>query len=88
MTPPPSLTWIADGVLLLLLLEGGVLWLLRHRVATVTAWWRMLPMLAAGGCLVVALRAALAGASPVWLLTALGAALLAHLADLASRWAR
>jgi hypothetical protein len=47
----------------------------------------MLPMLAAGACLLLALRVALAGGSPTWLLTALGAALLAHIADLASRWA-
>jgi len=87
MTPQPSLTWIADGVLLLLLLEGGVILLLRRRFAPAGAWWRLLPMLAAGACLVLALRVALVGASPGWLLAALGAALLAHLADLASRWA-
>ena len=87
MTPQPSLTWIADGILLLMLLEGGALLLLRHRLGPAGPWWRMLPMLAAGACLLLALRIALAGASPAWLLTALGAALLAHLADLATRWA-
>jgi hypothetical protein len=87
MMAKSSLTWIVDAVLLLLLLESAVLWLLRRRIAPTTAWWRMLPMLTAGACLVAALRVALTGASPVWLLTALGAAFLAHLVDIASRWA-
>lgn len=87
MMAQPSLTWITDAVLLLLLLESAVLWVLRHRIAPTTAWWRMLPMLTAGACLTAAVRVALTGSSPVWLLTALGAAFVAHLADIASRWA-
>jgi hypothetical protein len=50
------------------------------------AW---LPNLAAGLCLMLALRAALGGAHAVWILLALmasGGAHLAHLADLRRRW--
>jgi hypothetical protein len=42
--------------------------------------------LAAGGCLLAALRAALAGADWPWIAVALLAALAAHLADLRLRW--
>jgi hypothetical protein len=44
--------------------------------------------LAAGICLFVALRLALTGAEWTWIGVALSAALLAHIADLTSRWRR
>lgn len=57
-------------------------------------WWydvgpdprRLVANFLAGLCLVLALRAALTGASWSWLAVWLGAALLAHVADLAQRW--
>jgi len=43
-------------------------------------------MLLPGVCLLLAVRAALAGAAWPWVPTALAAALVAHLLDLRSRW--
>jgi hypothetical protein len=43
-------------------------------------------MLLPGVCLMLALRAALAGSAWPWVPLALAAALLAHLADLRARW--
>ena len=47
--------------------------------------WLALTNGAAGLCLLLALRAALHGADPGWILFALSAALIAHLIDLALR---
>lgn len=44
--------------------------------------------LLAGICLLLALRAALAGSGWLWIAVWLSAALVAHLADLARRWRR
>ncbi|MBK5958509.1 hypothetical protein CCR97_09855 [Rhodoplanes elegans] len=46
---------------------------------------RLLPNLAAGACLLVAVRAALVGADWVWVAASLFAALMAHVADLLTR---
>lgn len=46
----------------------------------------LLANLAAGACLMLALRAALVGAAPGWIALALIAALVAHGADLFRRW--
>jgi hypothetical protein len=42
--------------------------------------------LVAGACLLLAARLALGGATPAWIAVALGAALMAHVADLYFRW--
>ncbi len=49
---------------------------------------QLLPTLLAGMCLFLALRAVLAGLAWPWVAVCLGAALIAHLADLAQRWRR
>jgi hypothetical protein len=77
-----------DLVLALLALEGAVLW----------AYWRitgsgvpartLFANLGAGACLLLALRASMTGAGPGTVALWMGAALLAHLADLGSRWER
>jgi hypothetical protein len=77
---------VVDLILILMLAEALV----------VLAWWRrtgrglapaaFLPFLLAGGCLMLALRAALVGAAWPWMALALLGALLAHLLDLRRRW--
>lgn len=75
-----------DLVLLVMLLEVVVLWVWHRRgrggVAPADLW----PMLAAGGCLLFALRAALTGAAWPWVGLWLLLALLSHLLDLQRRW--
>ena len=77
---------IADIILALVVLEAVAL----------IAYWRvtgrgiaaadLLPNLAAGACLLLALRTAITGAGWIWTAAFLAAALVAHLADLARRW--
>lgn len=77
-----------DLALLLLAIEavGLVLW---HRWAgRGPAPIRILPTLAAGGFLLLALRAGLADAGDAPLLLCLAGALVAHLVDLRARWPR
>jgi hypothetical protein len=83
--------WLAGGrvvdlALVLLLAEGLLLtWLYRRQqlgVAPAALW----PVLAAGTCLLLALRAALTGAVWPWVPGWLSLALLAHLLDLRRRW--
>lgn len=77
-----------DAIFLLLLLEaaGLVLW---HRLGgRGPEPRRILPTLAAGFCLLLALRACLVDAPAPLVALCLAAALAAHLADLAGRWSR
>lgn len=77
-----------DAILLLLLLEaaGLVLW---HRLGgRGPEPRRLLPTLAAGFCLLLALRACLVGAAAPFVALWLAAALAAHLTDLVGRWPR
>jgi len=88
--PDALLAWLAQGrwldaVLLGVLLEAGALGLWHHRTGRGLRSAAWLPNLAAGLCLMLALRAALVGAHPVWSAAALAAAGLAHLADLRQR---
>ncbi len=76
---------IVDAILVLVVIEGVVL-------AVVWRWTgrglppdQFLPTLAAGACLLLALRNALTQAWP-WVALWLVAALLSHLADLSLRW--
>lgn len=59
-----------------------------HRRAYSACAIELAANLAAGAFLLLALRAALAGAGPVWIAASLLGALVAHLADLALRWRR
>jgi hypothetical protein len=76
---------IVDAILVLVVLEGAVL-------AAVWRWAgrglppeQFLPTLAAGACLLLALRSALTQAWP-WVAMWLAAALLSHVVDLSLRW--
>lgn len=76
---------IVDLILALTLIEALVLWL-RHRwTGRGPAPARLLPTLAAGVFLLLALRLALTGAPWPWLGTSLAAAGLCHLLDLRAR---
>jgi hypothetical protein len=74
---------LIDAIILLTLLEG-----------VVVVWWgglapaATLRLLAPGLCLLLALRAALAGAAWPYVPAALAAAGVAHLLDLLGRWRR
>ncbi len=76
---------IVDAILLLTLLEAVFLLLWRRRTGRGPAP-ADLGNLAAGGCLLLALRAALAQAAWPLLALALLGALIAHLFDLRQRW--
>jgi len=76
---------IVDLILLLVVLEAlGLAWWLRGRGGILP----LLPNLAAGACLLLALRAALVGAGWPWIAAPLAASLAAHLADLGTRLRR
>jgi hypothetical protein len=77
--------WV-DAVIALTLAEALVLWLAwrRHRRGLAPAAWAT--NLASGLCLMLALRAALAGWSGAWILACLAASGLVHAADLWHRW--
>lgn len=87
------ITGAVDTILVLVVVEGIALTIFHRRtgrgVAPATLW----PNLAAGFLLALAVRIALAGAPTALGLQAavaavLGCALVAHLLDLRSRWAR
>jgi hypothetical protein len=71
---------LVDLALLALLLEASLLLAWRGRAAR-----KVLITLAAGGCVLLAWRAALAGLAWPWVAGAMAAALACHLADLAGR---
>ncbi len=75
-----------DLVLLVMLLEGLLLGALYHRRGVGVAPADLLPMLMAGACLLLALRAALTQAPWPWIAGWVTLALFAHLGDLHRRW--
>lgn len=77
---------VVDLILALIAAEAAALAVYRQRTRRGPALPDLAANLMAGACLLLALRAALAGAG--WEVSAawLGAALLAHVADLARRW--
>ncbi|MFZ5558099.1 MAG: hypothetical protein ACOZDY_15495 [Pseudomonadota bacterium] len=77
---------IVDLILGLMVAEGLVLAIYRRRTGRGIALPDLAVNLLAGACLMLALRAALAGSGWVWAAAWLAAALLAHLADLGRRW--
>jgi hypothetical protein len=77
---------IADIALMLMVLEAIVLPWWRRRTGNGPEVFDLLWNLASGGCLLLALRAALLKAGWPWIALALLAALAAHLADLRRRW--
>lgn len=85
----PTMLHLVDLSIGLVLLELAVLLAWQRRSGGAQAVPAWLPNLVAGLCLMLGLRAALAGAHAVWILLALvasGGAHLAHLADLRRRW--
>lgn len=86
MAPLFTSPHIADAILAVLALEAIGLALHRRRTGRGPTLRAVLPFLAAGACLVLALRGALSGARWEWIAVALTGALVAHVADLSRRW--
>jgi cytochrome c oxidase assembly factor CtaG len=79
---------VVDFVLVVMAVEAALLAWHRRRSGRGVPVAELAAFLAAGACLLLALRAALAGASWVWIAAALAGAGAAHLADLRLRWRR
>ena len=77
---------LIDAILAFTLVEGTALALWRRRTGSGLPGRRAVRMLLPGFCLLLALRAALAGHPLPWVPLALAAALVCHLADLHARW--
>ena len=77
--------WI-DLILALVALEAAVLLLWRRLHGGAVPAATLIPNLLAGAMLLLSMRVALAGGGLLWTGPCLFAALLAHLADLRSRW--
>lgn len=77
---------LVDLILVLMAVEAIALLVLWRRQARGVPPAQLLANLAAGGSLLLALRAALTGAHWPWLGLWLTAALIGHLADLGLRW--
>ena len=77
---------IIDLILGLVVLEAAVLALWRRRTGTGIPTGALLINLASGFFLLCAVRAALADAWWGWIALCLAGSLLAHMADLRSRW--
>ncbi len=83
--------WFADGrivdlIMGLVAIEALGLFALRRWAGIGPGLVPVAATLAAGACILMALRGALAGAPWTWSATWLLGALVAHLADLARRW--
>ena len=77
---------IVDILLVLMVIEAIALIAFHRRSGAGIKTRHVLSNLIAGMCLFLALRLALTDAPWPWIGAGLGAALLAHLADLKSRW--
>lgn len=77
---------IVDAILVMVAVEALVLTAVAARRGRGPRGARLFWNLAAGAALLLALRAALAGAAWPWAAAALAAALLAHVLDLHARW--
>lgn len=76
---------LVDLILLGIALELLLLWAWSRRDGRVPAISVLLPNLASGACLFLALRFTMTGSDAVWVGASLGGALLAHLLDLVLR---
>jgi hypothetical protein len=79
-------TWIVDAIVALVAVEGVVLVLWRALTGGGLAVVQILANLSSGAALLLALHMAITGASSTSVLALLSVALVAHVADLASRW--
>ena len=77
---------LIDLIIVFTMIEAVVLIVWRASEERTAALAKIGLMLLPGICLLLAVRAALAGAPWPWVPTALTAALVAHLLDLRSRW--
>lgn len=77
---------IVDLILAFVVMEAVLLVAWHRRTGGGVAAADLLPNLAAGFCLLAALRAALGGAAWPWIALALLGSLVAHLLDLRRRW--
>lgn len=77
---------IVDLILVLVAVELVVFGHIKARRGSGIAWRALLPNLLAGAALLLALRAAITGATWPWIAAWLAAAGLAHVADLRVRW--
>lgn len=86
--PADALLLLLDGILVLTVLEAVVLTLHHQRTGAGVAPMDVLPNLASGLCLMLALRSALAGWPWPLTLGGLAASGLLHAWDLRQRWRR
>jgi hypothetical protein len=77
---------IVDAIVVLVVVEGLILVVCRARTGGGLPVAGTLANLSSGAALLLALRRALSGASATSVLTLLALGLIAHVADLASRW--
>ena len=75
-----------DAILVLVVIEGLVLAIVKRRTGKGIAPKSLLGMLGAGAFLMLGLRLALGGAGDGPIAACLLGSLIAHVADLASRW--
>ncbi len=76
---------VIDAILVLMLVEGVLLYAIYRRTGRGLAPLTIVTTLAAGACLLLALRAALTGAEWYWISAWLLGGLIAHMADIARR---
>jgi hypothetical protein len=79
---------LIDLILACTVLEAAALVLWHRQTGRGLSPTAIAVMLLPGVCLMLALRAALAGSAWPWVPAALAAALVAHLTDLRNRWRR
>jgi hypothetical protein len=78
--------WIVDGIIALVAVEGVILVLWRALIGDGPTMAETLANLSSGAALLLALRMAITGGLSASVLALLSVALIAHVADLASRW--
>lgn len=77
---------LIEVILLGMVVEGVALLAWHGRAGNGIAPRALLPNLAAGGCLLLAMRLALGDAGWPWIACCLAGALVAHVVDLRRRW--
>jgi hypothetical protein len=82
----PADLWIVDAIIALVAVEGVVLVLWRALTGGGLTMAETLANLSSGAALLLALRMAITGGLSASVLAFLSVALIAHVADLASRW--
>lgn len=76
---------IVDAILVMVAIEAAALFAWMRRRGRARLAWSLLPNLASGACLMLALRAALSDGWWGWVALCLAGSLAAHVADLAGR---